>query len=142
MKEVSLEILCDLDDVELAQRSQQLSLTTLRIIEVENAKKSAMGEFKEELENLHKQQWNLSLTVKNRSEVRATACRIQYHCPAQSFKRISIKETGEHYRDEPMTALECQTNLFDGSTTDLVDLAARVEDAGATQAVLDVIGKA
>lgn len=141
MKEVSVEILCDLDDAELAQRSQQLSLTTLRIIEVEQHKKSAMQEFKEELENLHKQQWSLSLTVRNRSEVRATLCRVQFHVPDKGFKRISIKDTGEHYRDEPMTALECQANFFDGSSVDIVDLATRVEEAGATEVVLRVLGK-
>lgn len=113
MKEVTLEILCDLDEQELAQRSQQLSLTTLKIVEVEQSKKSAMAEFKEELEALHKQQWGLSLTVRNRSELRPVICRVEYHKPSQGFKRISIKDTGEHYRDEPMSAQESQANPFD-----------------------------
>ncbi len=114
MKEITLEILCDLDEVELAQRSQQLSLTTLKIVEVEQAKKAAMAEFREELVELHKRQWSLSNTVRNRSEMRAVPCRVQFHTPVQGNKRISIKDTGEHYRDEPMTADELYANEFQG----------------------------
>lgn len=141
MKEITLEILCDLDEVELAQRSQQLSITTLRIAEVEMSKKAAMKEFKDELEGLHKQQWGLSMTVRNRSEVRAVLCRVQFHVPVQGTKRISIKETGELYRDEPMTSQECQSYLFDGSATDVVELADRVEKAGAHEVVLEALKK-
>ncbi len=115
MKEVSVEILCDLDESELAQRSQQLSLTTLRIVEVELAKKSSMQEFREELIELNKKQWALSVTVRDRSEMRAVLCRVQFHTPREGMKRISIKDTGELYRDEPMSSQECQDNPFDAS---------------------------
>lgn len=106
MKEMSLEILCDLDAEELAQRSQQLSITVLKILEVESQKKSAMAEFKKELEALHKQQWSLSCTVRDRTEMRAVLCRVEFHKPSRDMKRISIKDTGEHFRDEPMGLTE------------------------------------
>lgn len=140
MKEVTLEILCDLDGDELAQRSQQLSLTTLKIVEVEQSKKASMKEFKDQLEALYTQQWKLSLTVRNRSEMRAVICRVQYHVPVAGTKRISIKDTGELYRDEPMTAQECQAYLFDGDSTDVVQLAKEVNESGLGARIAEVLG--
>jgi len=53
------------------------------------------------------------------------------------------KDTGEIVRDEPMSALEHQNNLFEEKQpdVDLVDLAERVEAAGATEVVLAGLGK-
>src|ERR1700733_331003 len=122
MKEVTLEMVCDLDDVELGQRAQALSLTTLKIDEVEDNKTTVNKEFKEELSGLREQARKLSRTLRSRSEVRPVVCFVVYHSPVQGTKRLIRKDTGELYRDEPMTSQEMQANLFED--TNLQDLAA------------------
>jgi hypothetical protein len=113
MKEITLKIRVDLDDVELAQRAQELGLTTLRIDEVEDAKASVNKEFKEELTGLRERARDLSRVLNSRSEVRPLDCIVEFHVPAQGTKRIARKDTGDFLRDEPMTLQECQDHLFD-----------------------------
>lgn len=141
MKEVTIELLCELDDVELGHRAQALSLTTLRIDEVEAEKAGANKEFKEELDQLRKGARKLSLTLRSRTETRPVQCIVEYNSPTPGSKRIARKDTGEFYRDEPMTPDECQTHLFDRGEVSVEDLAQRVQATGATEIVLAVLEK-
>src|ERR1700733_11728525 len=134
MKEITLQMVCELDEVELAQRAQMLSLTTLKIDEVEDDKAEANKSFKEELNGLRESARKLSRTVNTKTEVRPVECWVEFHSPSQGTKRVTRKDTGEFYRDEPMTAAECQTHLFEPDVN-MEELAQRVEAAGATEGV-------
>ncbi len=116
--------------------AQQLGLTTLRIDEVEAAKASANKEWKEELSGLREDTRKLSRALQSRKELRAVVCLVQYHSPVQATKRLIRKDTGEHFRDEPMDGQECQANLFE---PDLQDLADRVKQHGLEEVVLGAI---
>ena len=138
MKEVTLELVCDLDEEELGQRAQSLSLTTLRIDEVEDNKTQANKDFKEELSGLRETTRRLSRALRNKSEVRAVVCMVEFHSPVQGSKRISRKDTGDFVRDEPMSGYEMQSNLFEGEQ-DVEALAEKVSEAGLGDFVLGVL---
>lgn len=138
MKELTLELICELDEVELGQRAQSLSLTTLKIDEVEDNKAEANKAFKEELNGLREQARKLSHTLRTKTELRPVVCIVDFHSPTQATKRITRKDTGEFYRDEPMTGFECQTHLFEPDVN-LEELAERVEASGATEVVATLL---
>lgn len=110
-----MELVCDLDVAELSERAQMLSLTTLKIDEVEDNKATVGKAFKEELNGLREQARKLSRALRNRSEVRPVVCMVVFNSPVQGTKRIVRRDTGEFYRDEPMSSQECQNNLFEDS---------------------------
>lgn len=138
MKELTLELICELDEVELGQRAQSLSLTTLKIDEVEDNKAEANKAFKEELNGLREQARKLSHTLRTKTELRPVVCIVDFHSPTQATKRITRKDTGEFYRDEPMTGFECQTHLFEPDVN-VEELAERVEASGATEVVATLL---
>jgi hypothetical protein len=113
MKEITREILCDLDERELAEVAQRLGLTTLKIDEVEAEKAEAVKGYKETISGLRESARKLSTVLQNRAEVRPVECVVMFHAPEKGMKRIVRKDTGEIYRDEPMTAPELQQNLFE-----------------------------
>lgn len=113
MREITQEILCDLDERELAEVAQRLGLTTLRIDEVEAARAEVSKGYREQLSGLRESARKLSKVLGDRAEVRPVECFVMFHTPVQGTKRIVRKDTGEVHREEPMTALECQQNLFD-----------------------------
>jgi hypothetical protein len=78
--------------------------------------------------------------VNTKTEVRPVVCFVEFHSPAQGTKRIVRKDTGEFYRDEPMTGAECQSHLFEPDVN-VEELAARVEAAGATEVVATLLDK-
>jgi DNA segregation ATPase FtsK/SpoIIIE-like protein len=144
LKEITLEMVCELDEVELGQRAQSLSLTTLKMDEVEDNKATVNKSFKEELNGLRETARKLSRAVNTKSEVRPVVCFVEYHSPTQGTKRITRKDTGEFYRDEPMSGMECQSHLFEPDVNidpevNLEDLAERVVDAGATGVVVSLL---
>lgn len=114
MKEITREIVCDLDERELAEVAQRLGLTTLKIDEVEAERAEVSKGFREQLSGLRESARKLSTVLQNRAEVRPVECYVMFHVPAQGTKRIIRKDTGEVHREEPMTAAECQQNLFEG----------------------------
>jgi hypothetical protein len=114
MKEISFDLLCDLDDDELRQRGQTLSSTALEYDKVEEAKKAATKEFSEELKGLRGEMRKLSLNIRRKAETRPILCVVEFHSPVNCTKRITRLDTGEFVRDEPMTVQECQENLFEG----------------------------
>jgi DNA segregation ATPase FtsK/SpoIIIE-like protein len=138
MKEITLEMVCELDEVELGQRAQSLSLTTLKMDEVEDNKATVNKSFKEELNGLRETARKLSRAVNTKSEVRPVVCFVEYHSPTQGTKRITRKDTGEFYRDEPMSGQECQSHLFEPDVN-VEDLAERIEDAGTAGVVVSLL---
>jgi predicted secreted protein len=112
MKEVTREIVCDLDERELAEVAQRLGLTTLNIDVVEAERAEQAKGYREKLAGLRESARKLSTVLQSRSEVKPVECLVMFHTPAQGTKRVVRKDTGEIYRDEPMTALELQQNLF------------------------------
>jgi len=143
MKEIMLDLMCELDQAEITDRAQQLSSTVVRFDEVEIEKKNSAKFYSDQLASLGGTIRRLSTVIRQRAESRPVVCAIMFHSPVQGSKRIVRKDTGEIVRDEPMSALEHQNNLFEEKQpdVDLVDLAERVEAAGATEVVLAGLGK-
>lgn len=113
MKKIMLELLCELTPEELLLRGQALSVAAEDYATVESDKKTAMSGFKEQLDDLRMSIARLSSVIRAKAEGRLTECAVEFHSPAQATKRITRLDTGEFVRDEPMTALECQSHLFD-----------------------------
>ena len=116
MKEVTLDLVCELDDDELRERGNTLSATALEYDKVEADKKEATKEFSDQLKELRGTIRKLSGIIRRKSETRPVACIVEFHSPVTGTKRITQKDTGEFVRDEPMTAQECQNNLFDSAS--------------------------
>lgn len=116
MKEVTLDLMCELDDDELRERGATLSSTALQYDVVEDQKKSATKEFSDELKQLRGEMRKLSVIIRAKKETRPVLCMMDFHSPATGIKRITRMDTGEFVRDEPMSSQECQNNLFEGST--------------------------
>lgn len=115
MKKIMQELLCDLTPEELLLRGQALSAAAEDYARVEGDKKSAMAGFKEQLDDLRMSIARLSGVIRAKAEARLVECAVEYHSPVQATKRITRLDTGEFVRDEPMTALECQSHLFDAA---------------------------
>ncbi len=113
MREITLDLMCDLDEHELRDRALQMSSAILRIDEVEADKKDATKTFSEQLASLRADLRRLSGVIRAKRERRAVMCFVEYHSPVNGNKRISRSDTGEFVRDEPMSPLELQENLFE-----------------------------
>ncbi len=113
MKEITVEVNCDLDEMELLMRGQMLSQAYLDFERVQGEKKAAMKEFADELEGIRSRINKLCGIIRNKMEPRMVNCAVQFHAPVQATKRIVRLDTGEIVRDEPMTPQECQTYLFE-----------------------------
>jgi hypothetical protein len=113
MKEITVELLCEMTDDELRDRGAELSAASIEYDKIEDDKKSAMKEFKEELEELRQKRRRLSFNIRRKAEVRLVNCIVEFHSPVSGTKRITRFDTGEYVRDEPMTAEEHQNNLFE-----------------------------
>jgi hypothetical protein len=113
MKEITLDLLCELDDNELRDRGQTLSSTMLQYDTVEEAKKAAGKEFSEELKGLRGEMRKLSVNIRRKAETRSVLCIQEFHSPTVGTKRITRLDTGEFVRDEPMTSQEHHNNLFE-----------------------------
>lgn len=117
MKEITVELLFELTDDELRARGAELSAASIEFDRVEEQKKSAMKEFKEELEQLRQRRRLLSFNIRRKAEVRLVECIVEFHSPVSGTKRITRIDTGEFVRDEPMSAEEHQNNLFEEKST-------------------------
>jgi hypothetical protein len=116
MIEITLDLVCALDDDELRTRGAQLSSTSLEYDLVEDQKKTATKEFGDQLKALRGEMRRLSGNIRRKAETRPVQCIVEFHSPVVGTKRISRIDTGEFVRDEPMTAEEHQNNLFEDKT--------------------------
>jgi hypothetical protein len=131
MKELILDLMCELGQEELNERAQQLSSTVVRFDEVELEKKNSNKQYADRLNELGGAIRKLSGIVRQRAESRPVKCAVLFHSPTVGTKRIVRKDTGEIVREEPMSAVECQNNLFGGD--DAVEVPAAEDQAQATQ---------
>jgi hypothetical protein len=113
MKQVSVDLVCELDDDELRVRGESLSSVALQYDKVEDEKKAATKEFSDELKGLRGEMRKLSIVIRQKKETRSVLCAVDFHSPTNGIKRITRLDTGEFVRDEPMSAQECQSNLFE-----------------------------
>lgn len=113
MKEIVLDLVCELGDDELRVRGTSMSAAMLRYDEVELAKKEPSKDFAEEMKALRGQMRSLSKAIRSKSEVRPVQCGLQFHKPQVGMKRIVRMDTGEIVRDEVMSLDERQNNLFE-----------------------------
>lgn len=113
-KEVTLDLVCDLNEEELRQRGATLSSTSLEYDLVEQQKKDATKEFADSLKELRGTMRRLSCVIREKAETRPVLCAVEFHSPVQGTKRFTRLDTGEFVRDEPMSSQECQAHLFDG----------------------------
>lgn len=118
MREITLDLMCELSEAELNERGQEMSTQMLRHDELEQQRREVTKELSEEIKGVRGRLRSLSLTIRKKSESRAVACAVEFHTPEVGLKRISRKDTGELVRDEPMNADERQNNLF-GEIEDL-----------------------
>jgi hypothetical protein len=159
MKEIVLDLMCELNQQEVNDRAQQLSSTITRADEVEAEKKSSAKHYTEQLEALGGAIRRLSSVIRQRAESRPVTCAVLFHRPTTGTKRIVRGDTGEIVRDEAMTAYELQNNLFDEPQTaeelaaeiaaaeaaepagprPVEEIAQDVIDLGLTEAVLDAV---
>ena len=108
-----LDLMCELSQDEITDRAQQLSSTVVRFDEVEIEKKNSAKFYSDQLASLGGTIRRLSTVIRQRAESRPVVCGIMFHSPVQGSKRIVRTDTGEIVRDEPMSALEHQNNLFE-----------------------------
>jgi hypothetical protein len=133
MKELMLDLMCELDEAEVNDRAQQLSSAIVRFDEVEIEKKNQAKYYGDQLAALGGAVRRLSAVIRQRAESRPVVCAVMFHKPCQGTKRIVRKDTGEIVRDEPMSAYEHQNNLFEDKDE---ELEAPVEEKVEEQAVL------
>jgi len=112
-KEIMLELPCELSPEELLVRGQAMSNAAQEYERVEGNKRTAMKEFTDELKSLRTQELKFADMIRTGIERRLVPCAVEFHSPVQGTKRIARKDTGEFLRDEPMTAQEMQSHLFE-----------------------------
>jgi hypothetical protein len=113
MKDIELELPCDLTEEEIQHRAQQLGATIAEYDDVESAKKDAMKEFGERLGELRGRMRRFSLVIRTKSEQRIVKCLVNFNDPTVGIKRIVRLDTGEIYAERPMTDEE--RHLFEKS---------------------------
>jgi hypothetical protein len=111
-KTVELKLHCDLSEDELRARGQKLAEALREIRRVEDAKRDAMKDFKEQLEELHGETRETADAIRNKSEFRLVSCQVFFHAPVVGSKRTIRMDTGELVREEAMTLDEQQMNLY------------------------------
>lgn len=113
MKEIVLDLMCELSDMEINDRAQQLSSTLQRYDEIEIEKKNSAKQYADLLGELGGQTRKLSGIIRRRAESRPVMCAVAFHSPAAGSKRIIRKDTGEIVKEEAMSHAEMQNNLFE-----------------------------
>jgi hypothetical protein len=113
VKEVTMDLLCELDEDELRDRGRMLSSTLIEYDTVEADKKEATKGFSEQLKGLRGTMRRLSVCIRTKTETRPVQCIVDFNSPVNGTKRITRIDTGEFVRDEPMSAQDCQNNLFE-----------------------------
>lgn len=109
---VELELPCALTDEEVQTRGRMLGETVGQIEDLQSARTEAMKDFKDRLAGLADFQKKLARIIRTRVEDRMILCSVVFHTPEQGSKTIARLDTGEFVRQEPMTAGECQLNLY------------------------------
>ena len=117
MKELVMDLSCELDEAEVNQRAQELSSTVVRRDEVSLEKGNVTKGYNERIAELEGNIRKLSKVIRARAEFRPVNCAVMFHSPVVGTKRIVRKDTGEIVRDEAMTSFECQNNLFEEPAT-------------------------
>jgi hypothetical protein len=112
MKTIELKLHCDLDDVELRERGQQMAEAKREFARVAKEKADAMKDFKLQLEEIDARMSTAAEAIREKSEFRLVKCQVLYNVPAVAAKRTVRLDTGEVVREEPMTAGEQQQHLF------------------------------
>src|SRR5262249_39580173 len=112
MKEIDLELWCDLTDFEVQERAQQLGAAVAEYDQVDSDKKDSMKEYTEQLKEIAGRMRRLSRIIRNRTEVRIVKCTVSFHTPVAGTKRIVRLDTGEIVREEAMSIAESQQHLF------------------------------
>jgi hypothetical protein len=113
VRNISLDLVCELTDAELQDKGQKMSSVSLKYDEVEDRKKSANKEYSDELKALRGEVRTLSIAIRKKSEIRTVECAVRFHVPEPGMKRIIRMDTGKIVRDEQMSPDERQTNLFE-----------------------------
>jgi len=126
MKEIVLDLICELNEAEVNDRAQQLSSALQRYDEVEIEKKNSAKKYADLLGELGGQTRKLSGVIRRRAEVRPVFCAVMFNSPTNGTKRTVRKDTGEIVKDEPMSSAEMQNNLF-GESDGLVSQDAVVD---------------
>lgn len=71
-----------------------------------------MKDFKDLLVGHEERQRELSRAIRTGQEERLVACIVNFHSPVEATKQIVRLDTGEIVGDEPMSAEECQTKIW------------------------------
>ena len=128
MKQIELELLCELTDEEVQMRGLQLASAFVERDKVDAAKRDAARSFGKQLEGIDERMRRLSDAIAERREYRFVRCAVIFHSPANGTKRIVRADTGEIVREEPMTMAECQQFLFTDAQVDAESDAAAVTE--------------
>ena len=128
MKQIELELLCELTDEEVQMRGLQLASAFVERDKVDAAKRDAARSFGKQLEGIDERMRRLSDAIAERREYRFVRCAVIFHAPANGTKRIVRADTGEIVREEPMTMAECQQFLFTDAQVDVESDAATVTE--------------
>lgn len=106
---VERELRCVLTDEEVAHRADECAQKIAEIDAVESAKKSAMSEYKHELEALHGDVRTLSREVRERATTRTVECEVWIRPDGVETVRT---DTGEVIGRRPLDPSEKQGSLF------------------------------
>jgi hypothetical protein len=112
-REIEMELPCELNDADVTERALQMSATMAEIDEVDSNKRDKVKSYNERLQFLHGRLRSLGDAVRTRSEKRIVKCVVEFHVPTPTIKRTTRTDTGEVLKEEPMSDVECQKDLFD-----------------------------
>lgn len=112
MKTLDLKLYCDLGDEELRQRGQEMADAMREHTTVENDRRLAVKDFKERLEEIRGRMFAAAGAIRDKGEYRLVRCTVQFHVPANGWKRLVRMDTGELVKEEAMTPAEMQLNLY------------------------------
>ena len=119
MKQVELELMCELTDEDVQMRAQQLAGAFVERDKVDAAKREAARAFSKQLEGIDERMRRLSDAIRDRREMRFVRCAVIFHSPVVGTKRLMRVDTGELVREEAMTIGECQQFLFADAAVDV-----------------------
>jgi hypothetical protein len=112
MPKITMSLFCSFTDLEAEEKGQQLSTASITYDEVEDAKKTAMKEFTDNLKMLRGTMRSLSKAIRAKGEYREVSGLVRFNHPTVGSKETVRLDTGEVIKTEPMSDAEKQADLF------------------------------
>ena len=112
MQKLTMDLEVKLEEHELLKMGQTIASKMVKYDQLEEEKKETTRAAGETLKELRAEMSALAKTIRKKTETRSVNCTVEMNTPVVGTKRFTRLDTGEVFKESPMTMEERQTNLF------------------------------